>query len=880
MSLVNMMSKEVHEALGAIQRPVDSATMERVRYLHSKFGVEAPDETYTYKGLALPEAMPSLQEMNSRLMARWDKVDARIAALLVRSDAHCPTRTPVGWSKATAKGFVAIDRPGDGLSGILDFETIKVAANDWRPVCGVYVTTEGLFIYRANPKLPKEALARTVSIGRKNLYVGHSVGYDLGFITEEMSHQPSGSIAYCTLGSHILVSGVSNQQQGLLKLKDEEDFACPPWLEYAAPADLAAVYQHYTGKDLSKDVRDLIVFGGWNWVRSNQELVLKYCFQDCVATQEVLSHLYPLWLDAMPDAGCRLGTLYQHNMLVPLAPEFDDYYRRAEDAYQKINGEIATILLKAADKVKDTILAKCQVGQLGEQEEASEDSPSWTQNKKRYQMVPVVEMTVAEKHQLEQLEWKPIKSKVWGEVPTWYASFADEPTIGKRCVPIILGITWCESLIQYDRIKGWRYRDTDGSLAQLPSPEKQGMPVHSPFIKGYTTLGSEPGEQEVVPQLGSATPGGMALLTSLMATMYWRSFRARVEALPATKVHGGDYKVVKPQASRTISNRVADKVWMVMSHPKAHRIGSHLRWLIQPPPGYCFVKADIDSQELDLFASVGDSSHGHYGYTPLGKSLRTGSKEKGTDPHSLLGALVGIENRTLMKNLNYGATYGLGKKGATDYVQKANPKWLRAEAQTLAVRILVKQQGERSELSGRFQGGMGSASFNAVAEICGQRRPRTPYGNMALSIPLSKAGVRAYSTTFRNWAIQASGSCMTTKLLAVITELCYQWQVPGKLVLTVHDEICFMAREEYGEQLAAIFQLAHILVRADITDCLGLDGIPCNGAWFSSVEIDYVFRKEIGQKAKTPDMPDMCIRDGKAYRDVDVEVLLRTLGKS
>ena len=45
-------------------------------------------------------------------------------------------------------------------------------------------------------------------------------------------------------------------------------------------------------------------------------------------------------------------------------------------------------------------------------------------------------------------------------------------------------------------------------------------------------------------------------------------------------------------------------------------IGSEMKAMVQSPPGYCFVGADVDSQELWIAAVLGDSYfggiHGRY----------------------------------------------------------------------------------------------------------------------------------------------------------------------------------------------------------------------------------------------------------------------------
>ena len=50
---------------------------------------------------------------------------------------------------------------------------------------------------------------------------------------------------------------------------------------------------------------------------------------------------------------------------------------------------------------------------------------------------------------------------------------------------------------------------------------------------------------------------------------------------------------------------------------QADRIGSELKSMVRPPPGYCLIGADVDSQELWIASLLGDSQfsgiHGMYG---------------------------------------------------------------------------------------------------------------------------------------------------------------------------------------------------------------------------------------------------------------------------
>lgn len=64
---------------------------------------------------------------------------------------------------------------------------------------------------------------------------------------------------------------------------------------------------------------------------------------------------------------------------------------------------------------------------------------------------------------------------------------------------------------------------------------------------------------------------------------------------------------------------------------------------MQAPPGYKFVGADVDSQELWIAAVFGDAYFaGLHGSTALGWMALRGTKADKTDVHSRTAELVGM----------------------------------------------------------------------------------------------------------------------------------------------------------------------------------------------------------------------------------------------
>lgn len=103
----------------------------------------------------------------------------------------------------------------------------------------------------------------------------------------------------------------------------------------------------------------------------------------------------------------------------------------------------------------------------------------------------------------------------------------------------------------------------------------------------------------------------------------------------------------------TLTRRAVEPTWMTASNAHRERIGSELRAMVQAPPGYSIVGADVDSQELWIASVLGDASHAAvHGATPLGWMTISGNKSSQTDMHSITAKAVGI-SRDHAKVINY-----------------------------------------------------------------------------------------------------------------------------------------------------------------------------------------------------------------------------------
>lgn len=142
--------------------------------------------------------------------------------------------------------------------------------------------------------------------------------------------------------------------------------------------------------------------------------------------------------------------------------------------------------------------------------------------------------------------------------------------------------------------------------------------------------------------------------------------------------------------------------------------------MVQAPPGYVLVGADVDSQELWIAAVLGDAHfagmHGESafsgalgagqcsrascvllcspGCTAFGWMTLQGRKSRGSDLHSKTATTVGI-SREHAKVFNYGRIYGAGQPFAERLLMQFNHRLTRQEAAEKAQQMYAVTKGLR-----------------------------------------------------------------------------------------------------------------------------------------------------------------------------------------
>jgi DNA polymerase gamma 1 len=293
-----------------------------------------------------------------------------------------------------------------------------------------------------------------------------------------------------------------------------------------------------------------------------------------------------------------------------------------------------------------------------------------------------------------------------------------------------------------------------------------------------------------------------------------------------------------------------------MCSTKNWRIGTELKSRVQAPDGWKIVGADFDGQEMQIASIYSDKwEGGHVGCSPFGYNVLSGSKEAGTDPHSALAKLCGIDRDTA-KIVGFSVLYGAGARGVQTYIRRKYPEKSPTEVKNIAFKLLESKKG--AQRNGRYEGGLDSGCFNFMEEIAMRTRiPQLPCLGTKISTAMRPAAVGEDFKTGRvNWTIQSSGAEILSIMLTAVHWLAREYKIPCRFVLSIHDEIWFMTPDKYAEQFAAMFQIAHVYTWSLFHSAVEIPDLPLSRAYFSSVAIDERLRKSPREKTVTLSNPE------------------------
>lgn len=445
---------------------------------------------------------------------------------------------------------------------------------------------------------------------------------------------------------------------------------------------------------------------------------------------------------------------------------------------------------------------------------------------------------------------------------------------------------------------------------KVPHSEGEGANVGSPFAKSFIAYFEDGTLESQHPDEVGRTAAKTALDLNAQCS-YWIAVRDRVHkqmvvwdgeagtamcyprgASGARQDKPGEADrrkgLILPQvvSMGTVTRRAIENTWLTASNAKKNRVGSELKAMVKAPPGYSLVGADVDSEELWICSVMGDAQFGIHGATAVGWMTLEGTKALGTDLHSKTASILGT-GRNQAKVFNYSRIYGAGIKHATHLLLKANPSMSNEEATQKAKELYMATKGQNTHTDELFGakfwfGGTESYVFNKLESIALSDNPKTPALDCGVTNALTKKYLgkvdfgngrlsEEYMPSRINWVVQSSGVDYLHLLITAMEWLSKRYSIDARFMLSVHDEVRYLVKDEDRYRAALALQIANIWTRAMFAFKLQMDDLPLGCAFFAQVDIDKVLRKEADDPCVTPSHPE-AIPVGVA---LDIEQILQ-----
>lgn len=754
-----------------------------------------------------------------------------------------------------------------------------------------------------------------ISLGdHKQVVIGHNIGYDRKRVKEEYNIKASEKFFMDTMSFHIATNGMCSQQRPAwaklrksMEARDEDgsdnalDYQLKnePWFFHATRNSLAEVVKYNLGIDVDKTDRDFFGILDREGTCSRLDELLHYCARDVAYTKLIFDKVLPSFLNLCPHPVSFGALRSMSSQFLPVNETWQNYVDNAETMFQKISCSINDKLAELA------VTYSSYVDSPEKMEEAKADP--WLQQLD-WEVKPIRWVKPKRKNE----EMRIAKNQKMPGKPKWFKDIFPKGettgpnlTVRSRITPLLLRLQWDGHPLRWYNEHGWcfwaahkHYRkykklnyecvteSSDGFLFKLPHPSGgSGSRCTNPLAKAFVPYF----ESEV---LTSENAHALAAIRANTECSYWISARKRVLSQMPVYQPDVDMGMADPKSGMilprvvpmgTVTRRSVEDLWLTASNAKKTRLGSELKAMVQAPPGYEIVGADVDSEELWIASLVGDSLFGIHGGTALGWMTLEGSKSEGTDLHSRTAQILGI-NRNEAKVFNYGRIYGAGREFTTRLLRHFDPIMSVSKASETAAKLYFATKGAKMSssvfpLKKYWRGGTESVVFNQLELMANQSRQRTPVLAAGITHALTSQNLRnsSFLTSRINWSIQSSGVDYLHLLIASMHYLTYVYHIDARLLLSVHDEVRYLAKAEDSKRAALALQIANLWTRAMFCQQLGFDNMPASIAFFSLVDIDNILRKEADDSCITPSHPEP-LAPGLALNIEDLAKICPSLG--
>jgi DNA polymerase gamma 1 len=841
--------------------------------------------------------------------------------------ANCPPKPRKwvkrsGWTKYYPDGSSeAVDAPNEAM---LSFD-VEVMWKETQYACMACAASDTAWYAWISPHLLGESDTdqHLIPLGDPNkpkIVVGHNIGYDRARITEEYALEQSKNMFLDTMSLHVAVNGMCSRQrpQWMKHRKDRElrdkiaksdenaDLAMllesgalseeeeDLWIGHSSVNSLRDVAQFHCGVTIDKARREYFGELDKAGVVERLDELLDYCAADVSITHMVYRKVFPHFLETCPHPVSFAALRHLSAEILPVDRSWDAYIANAEATYHQLSNDVTQRLVSLAEKLLDD----------KEKPDVYENDPWLSQLDWSGQEIRMV------KGKRKNDPPRPAARQKLPGMPQWYKDLfprAGAPmalTVRTRIAPLLLRLSWDGRPLFWSDKYGWTYRvplaqvekyrasgatecdmmeeenqklrdDYDHIYFKVPHKDGPTARCASPLAKSYLQY-FEKGT------LSSEYSYAKEALEMNASCSYWMSARDRI--MSQMVVYGSEKSLTKnhgfilPQLipMGTITRRAVENTWLTASNAKKNRVGSELKSMVKAPPGYTFVGADVDSEELWIASLVGDAQFNLHGGNAIGFMTLEGTKAAGTDLHSRTAKILGI-TRNDAKVFNYGRIYGAGLKFAATLLRQFNPGLPDSEATGTAQKLYQETKGTKTARRILYErsfwrGGTESYVFNALENFAEQERPRTPVLGAGITEALMRRFISkgAFMTSRINWAIQSSGVDYLHLLIVSMDHLIRQYDIQARLAITVHDEIRYLVKEEDKYRTALALQVANVWTRAIFAQQLGIEDLPQACAYFSAVDIDSVLRKEVDLDCITPSHPNPI----PAGESLDIEQIL------
>lgn len=601
------------------------------------------------------------------------------------------------------------------------------------------------------------------------------------------------------------------------------------WENYTLSGmSLKNAYAEYLGGDLDKSTRDDIIAGV-----ADQNSVMDYCYEDVRVTVQVGQVVLSEYLTMAPNPISIMGHIMRHGFVLPISDQWAGYVDRSESWYHNELRYQNSVVLDSIymslipevpqhNSLHENYPEKFQARRftgwtgtiMGFKRGRGKITKPGIGNTARSMLLPLWGLMLGCLNEGVLDVFLP--KYFWEQLEKGFSMAS--PIYG-----LIIPLEWEGNPITYTR-KTREWKSAGVRMENLSDASKS---LSTPLCKEYLKM------------LGDGLDGPLLdprFVRSVKSCIRWRMFRGRVSGL---EVRDG-WLIPEYSPTGTLSCRSVDKIFLLFGSPKPDVGGSELMSMIEAKPGYQIIQADLDSAELVLagLIAAGYSGNTSEDTHPLCAANLSGTKEKGTDIHSIVARDTGMD-RGYAKNLVYGGFYGQGIEARIEAIRRTSQ--------------VTRSEAERMELKFRESliDGLAKDYFQGVSMMSRYRPPSALLGR-GMPVAYLKASEREGVTSIRNHNVQTLGVDWLDTLQVLIHLMTLGWDEQPKLILTRHDELIYHCPTTESIRFSEVMQTAHAIVKTALCYQFGI--LECNPVWlrFSSVDIGNRYRKSPDADPSTP----------------------------